>query len=177
MISFKRIRVLSILWFIYFGFFIQGCQSETQIIPIMSSYSKDIIGDSVIIDGKLSKVVFRKYSIDDVDSIVYIRNDKHSNIIEQNSYFRGRLAFERITYDKVSGKIRRYSFQSPNCDTCIFVRKYDESGNPLIDSGNVFFLTNVDKVNPRNLEVKDDGSRMHLWIYYPNPPYVKSFMY
>lgn len=145
-----------------------SCKTKIETKAIKSTYNNQVIGDSVVVDGKLRKIVFNGYGDGDVDSIVFVwREDK---MVQQNSYYNGRQTYESIKYDEKSGKIRKYIFQNPQCDTCLFVRNYDNQGEPLSDSGNIFFIVRVDKINPSTLEVKDDGTRMHMWIYYPNPP-------
>ena len=150
-----------------------GCieKEKVEVYAIKSAYSGEVIGDSIVVNGKLSKLIFNKYSkIDDVDSIVYNR-DRSGRLLEQNSFYQGIPAFERIIYDNKTGNIKKYIFQNPHCDTCVFVREYDEYGFPLRDSGKLFFMTRVDnKINPATLEVIDDGEKMHIWHYYPKPP-------
>jgi hypothetical protein len=161
-------KIASNIFLMGLVFLFISCETKIETKVIKSTYNNQIIGDSIIVDGKLRKIVFNGYGDGDVDSIVFVQ--KRGNIVEQKSYYNGRPTYENIQYDKKNGNIKKYIFQSPQCDTCLFVRIYDEEGKPLSDSGKIFFLVRVDKINPSTLEVKDDGTRMHMWIYFPNPP-------
>ncbi len=142
--------------------------------PIFSD-KKLHIGDSIVMNSLLTKIVFRDTSLI-IDSIIYTRFPNSSKGIKTiNTYVKGKKAFENIEYNE-KGKIISYQFLDPDCENCFYKRTYDNLGNLISSSGNYLFQCNVDKINLEDLSIKE-GTTITLRLFYANPPDCKTFTY
>ena len=161
--------------FILISFFI-SCRQRSVIEqkPILND-KKVHIGDSIIENHLLSKIVFMDTSLI-IDSIVYTRFPNSSNTIKfVNTYIKGKKAFENIEYNE-NGKMRSYQFLDPDCENCFYQRDYDKLGNFISTSGNYLFQCDVDKIDLETLSIKQ-GTTIALRLFYANPPDCNAFTY
>lgn len=142
--------------------------------PIFND-KKSHIGDSIIINSLLTKIVFSDTSLI-IDSIVYTRFPNSTKSIKTiNTYIKGKKAFENIEYNE-NGKLNSYQFLDPDCENCSYKRDYDNFGNLISSYGNYLFQCNVDKINLEDLSIKK-GTTITLKLFYANPPDCKTFTY
>lgn len=93
-----------------------------------------------------------------------------------NTFRKGKKAFENIYFHE-NGKISLYEFLDDNCENCFYKKEYDEDGKVISVNGELFFQGYLDKINPKTLEVKNDGKRMHISIFHPTIPYCENNLY
>lgn len=131
------------------------------------------IGDSFVCNDLLTKISFID-SLFLVDSIVY-RWD--NNMIRSvYSYKRGIRVFENIDYYN-TGDLASYIFISDKDSNYFYQLDFDPDGNIRSKFGELFFVGLMDKIDYNSLEVEDNGERMHIQIYYPNPPNCETLLY
>src|SRR3954451_6416440 len=90
---------------------------QSNVIETRPIYSdkKSHIGDTIIVNRLLTKIIFRDTSLI-VDSIVYTRfSNSTKNIKSINTYVEGKKAFENIEYNE-NGSLDSYEFLDPDCE-------------------------------------------------------------
>ncbi len=167
-------KLFLLVFFLIFTFLACRQRDVIETRPIFSD-KKLHIGDSIVVNRLLTKIVFRDTSLI-IDSIVYLRFQNSSKSIKAiNSYVKGKKAFENIEYNE-NGKLKSYKFLDPGCENCFYKRDYDNSGNLISSSGNYLFQCTVDKINLEDLSIKN-GTTIILRLFYANPPDCKTFTY
>ena len=148
---------------------------EDEKIEIRSFLNKngDVIGDSILLNSVLQKVVFKDTSFI-IDSIVYERF-KNKHLKSVYTYLNGERVFENKDYYD-NGKIKKYSFLDDKNPNYFYTRNYDSTGLLVNEVGELFFQGFLTEINPETLEVKK-GTDMDIKIFYPNPPDCKAFLY
>jgi len=170
-----KINNLKFLFSFLLVFYILGCKEKALIKPIITSKGTHI-GDSLFNGKVLSKIVFIDTTYF-VDSIVFYRDDKYTNNLKGiSTFWKGRKVFENIIYHP-NGKPKEYRFVESHNENYFYERSYDENGVMIHEEGKLFFEGHYDKIDSETLEVKDDGTRMHIQIFYPHPPDCNSFVY
>jgi hypothetical protein len=162
---------LSILILIFIS-----CQQKdlSEKRPIFNSKNLHI-GDSIITNKLLSKIIFIDSSLI-IDSIIYTRFANSSKSIKAiNTYVKGKKAFENIEYNE-NGKIKSYEFLATDCENCFYKRDYDNLGNLISTNGKYLFQCNFDNIDTKTLSVKK-GTTIKLKLFYANPPDCKIFTY
>lgn len=144
-----------------------GCNSTIQ-RPIISEAGLRL-GDSIFVNHQLVKVIFSDSTLY-IDSMVYERDKSYENKLKSiHTYMNGKKVFENISYYK-NGNPKEYLFIDDNSESYFYKVMYDTDGNVINQEGVLFFQGYVDKINPKTLEVKDDGKRMEIKVFYPKPP-------
>jgi hypothetical protein len=145
-----------------------------SIKPIVNS--KNIhIGDSILKDGFLERVVFSDTTLL-LDSIVYTRfNNNERTLKAVNSFRNGKKTLENIEYYE-NGNLKAYRFIDSESPNCFYERLYDEAGKRIATNGKAFFQGNVNEIDADSLSVKV-GTTISIKIFYPNPPDSKTFLY
>ena len=138
-------------------------------------YDNRIIGDSIFQRGRIVRLEFSEVAWH-IDSIVINRyNNWDKSIKSVYSYFQGKKVFENIDYFE-NGKIEKYEFLDANCDDNIYSRHYNKDGSFLHQDGCIPINLYTDTNANENLEVRNN-SLVRLYVYYPNPPDCKTFVY
>lgn len=154
-----------------------GCRDKKDneiYIPIVSEDGIRI-GDSVLLNQNLSKLVFVDSSLW-IDSIVYYYSYFFKKIQAIKTYKRGREVLENISFHS-NGSVKTYEFVSSVNENYFYRRDYDTNGVCINSDGEVFLEKHFSKIDPNTREVIDDGDRMHIRVFYPQPPDCKSFVF
>lgn len=158
-----------LIYVIALSFF--SCKSVTN-RPIISEKGVQL-GDSIFLRNALSKIIFSDTSLY-IDSIVYENERTYKNQLKSiSTYMNGKKVFENIIFHK-NGIPKEYMFIDDDNENYLYKATYDTSGRFIQEEGRLFFQGYVDKINPKTLEVKDDGKRMEIKVFYPSPPHCIS---
>ena len=128
----------------------------------------NILGDSIFLNGLLSKIVF-KDSFFIIDSIVYQYwdNDYLRSIY---TYKDGKNIFENIEFDN-DDRYKSYRFISIN-DTCIHEREYGIYEQLIELKGPFFFNLFISGLNFDDNTISEED-RLGLKLFLPDPPYCE----
>jgi|GEM_PF-897087 len=136
-------------------------------IKIFNSKGK-YIGDSVLNDGLLQKIVFKDSSLI-IDSIVFYRYDNDARSVESKfTFIGGDRVFENVEYHQ-NGQVSRYLFFDEEKHNYFYERIYDTLGNLIEAKGEVFFQGYLSGLNFKTLDAQQ-GTNLKIKIFHPNPP-------
>jgi len=131
------------------------------------------IGDSIFVDGNLTKIDFLDSSLI-LDSIIFTWWE-NKNIKSKYAFKEGKKVFENVDFYE-NGKMKTYSFVDEQNPNFYYERNYNLDGSFLKERGKLFFQGYIEGLDFGKLEVKQNTD-VRISIFYPNPPDCKTFLY